>query len=291
MNMQDADSNLAAEPLRHFLHHYAPWPISFHTFTGEQIQPSFGKENLLDVLLQRERFVCDSNPTWKDEAGKVLNRNKAFIIPHTALDEPPDVHGNLFGKKMNHSNGNIFFFTTAPPQVGFCLAIERYDTEFIKRFSPDKFKQVSRERRIKTDPKYLESERELLAQVRKEKQNILSFLNVPNIEDLPPVKNSEQIKSGIIQHVRTAGPKCFKDYRNAMNVAGLCYAALLLEQDDVGKKTRNEFSDPNRRNLFGDTLLFRDALWFKARILSNDRAVMRVAEYVALPEIKVTGMA
>ena len=61
MKMLDADSNLAAEPLRHFLHHYAPWPISFHTFKGEQIQPSFGKENLLEVLLRRERFVCDSN--------------------------------------------------------------------------------------------------------------------------------------------------------------------------------------------------------------------------------------
>ena len=76
-----------------------------------------------------------------------------------------------------------------------------------------------------------------------------------------------------------------------MNIAGLCYAALLLERDDIGKKTRSEFSAPNRRNLLGDVLLFRDALWFKARILSNDRAVARMAEYVAIPEIKVTGMA
>jgi len=274
-----------------FLQHYAPWPISFYTFKGEHIKPTFGNKNLLDVILRHERFVCDSNPSWKDDAGKIVNHHKVFIIPHTALDEPADVHGNLFGKKITHSNGNIFFFTTAPPQVGCCLAIERYDSEFIKRFSPDKFKQVSRERMKKTDPKYLESERELLAKVRAEKENILSFLNIPNIENLPSVKDSEQIKSGIIQHVRSAGPKCFMDYRNAMNVAGLCYAALLLEQDDVGKKTRNEFGDPNRRNLFGDTLLFRDALWFNARILSNDRAVVRMAEYVALPEIKVTGMA
>lgn len=288
--MSDVDTNLIAEPFRQFLQHYAPWPISFHTFKGERIKPTFGKKNLLDVILRHERFVCDSNSSWKDEAGKICNRSKVFIIPHTALDEPEDVHGNLFGKKVDFSNENIYFFTAAPYQGGLCLAIERYDSEFINRFSPDKIKQVSRERMKKTDPKYLESEREILAQVRKEKENILSVLNVPNIENLPSVKDSEQIKSGIINYVRSAGPKCFKNYQNAMNVAGLCYAALLLEQDDVGKKTRNEFSNPSRRNLFGDTWLFRDALWFNARILSNDRAVARMVEYVALPEIKVTGI-
>lgn len=289
--MTDVDSVLIAEPLRQFLQHYAPWPISFHTFKGGRVKPTFGKKNLLDVILRRERFVCDSNSAWKDEAGKTYNQSKVFIVPHTALDEPEDIHGNLFGKKVDFRNENIFFFTAAPHQGGLCLAIENYNSDFLKRFSAEKLKQASRERMNKTDPQYLESERELLAQVRMEKENILSFLNVPNIENLPSVNDSEQIKSGIIQHIRSVGPKCFMDYRNAMNVAGLCYAALLLEQDDVGKKTRNEFSDPNRRNLFGDTLLFRDALWFNARILSNDRAIMRMAEYAALPEIKVRGMA
>ena len=285
------DANLISEAQRQSLQQCAPWPISFHTFKGERIKPTFGKKNLLDVIMRRERFVCDSNSAWKNEAGKIGNQSKAFIIPHTALDEPEDVHGNLFGKKVNFSNENIFFFTAAPYHGGFCLAIERYDAQFQKRFSPDKLKQVSQERIKKTDAKYLESERELTVQVQTEKDNILSFLNLTDIADLPPAEVTEQIKSGIVQHVRSAGPKCFKDYLYSMNIAGLCYAALLLERDDVGKKTRNEFSDPNRRNLLGDVLLFRDALWFKARILSNDRAVARMAEYVALPEIKVTGMA
>jgi len=288
--MPYVEKNLIAEPFRCFLQHYAPWPISFHTFKGERIKPTFGKKNLLDVILRHERYVCDSNSFWKSESAKDCNQSKVFIVPHTALDEPEDVHGNLFGKKVDIRNENIFFFTAAPYQGGLCLAIEQYNADFCKRFSAEKLKQVSRERIKKTDLKYQESERELLGQVRMEKENILSFLNIPTIESLPSLKDSEQVKSGIINHVRKAGVKCFQDYRNAMNVAGLCYAALLLEPDDVGKKTRNEFSDPNRRNLFGDTLLFRDALWFNARILSNDRAVTRMVEYVELPGITVTGI-
>ncbi len=283
------DENLVSKTQRQFLEHYAEWPISFHTFTGEQMQPSFGKENLLDVLMQRERFVCDSNPSWKDEAGKTGNQSKAFIISHTALDEPDDVHGNLLGKKVNNRNENIFFFTTAPLQVGFCLAIERYDS-LLKRISPKELKQASRERLKKTDAKYLESERDRMAQVRNEKENILSCLEMTNIANLPPVEVTEQKKSEIIKYIHSASAGCFRDYRSSMNIAGLCYAALLLERDNVGKKTRDEFSTPNRRNLLGDVLLLRDALWFKARILSNDGAVRRMAEYVAIPEIKVTGI-
>jgi hypothetical protein len=55
----------------------------------------------------------------------------------------------------------------------------------------------------------------------------------------------------------------------------------------IGVKTRDEFCDPNRRNVFGDTRLIQNALWLKARILSNDGAVKRMVEYLGLPEISV----
>jgi hypothetical protein len=294
MNISDfpMDENHISEPHGQFLKHYASQPICFYTFKGKRVQPSFGNDDLLDVLLQHERFVCDSNSSWKDEAGKIGNKSKAFIIPHTALDEAEDVHGNLFGKKVNFSNDNVFFVSAVPPQGNpVWLAIERYNSEFLKRLSPDKLKRASRERLKKSDAKYLESERERWAQVLCEKENILSVLKIADIENLPSVEVSEQTKSGIIQYVRSAGPKCFTDYQSSMNVAGLCYAALLLERDNVGKKTRSEFNDPNRRNVLGDVLLLRDALWLKARILSNDGAVRRMAEYLALPDIKVTGLA
>jgi hypothetical protein len=99
--------SLIPESMRQVLQQYAPWPISFHAFNGERIKPTFGKKNLLDAIIRRERFVCDSNSSWKSEAGKKDNQNKAFIIPHTALDEPEDVSGNLFGSKVDFSNENI----------------------------------------------------------------------------------------------------------------------------------------------------------------------------------------
>ncbi len=278
------------ESLRLILQQHAPWPISFHDFNGERIKPTFGKKNLLDDIIRRERFVCDSNSYWKREAGKKKNQHKAFIIPHTALDEPDDVSGNLFGNKVDFSNENIYFFTAAPYQGGLCLAIELYNSQFLKRFDPKKLKEASRERMEKTDVEYLKSEAEQMAQVRDEKKNILSFLELANVEDLPPVEVLERKKADLIRYIHSVAPRCFKDYRRAMNVAGQCFATLLLEQDDVGQKTRKEFNDTNRRNVFGDTLLFRDALWFKARILSNDRALTRMAEYGGLPEIKVVGV-
>jgi len=285
------DANLISEAQRQSLQQCAPWPNSFHAFNGERIKPTFGKKNLLDVIMRRERFVCDTNSFWKDEAGKISNQSKAFIVGHTVLDEPEDVQGNLLGKKVNFTNENIFFFTIAPYQGGTsCLAIERYNSQFRMRFDPHELKRVSQERIKKTDLKYLESEREYMAIVHNEKKKILSFLNLTEIENLPPVEVSEQMKSAIVQDVRSASPKCFMDFEFSMVTAMQCYSALLLERDDVGKKTRIEFSDPNRRNVLGDVLLIRDALWFKASILSNDRAVARMAEYVALPEIKVTGI-
>ena len=282
-------SKLQDERLVRFLIFHADWPISFHTFTGEQLQPSFGKDNLLDLILQRERFVCDSNSFWKEEATKLSNQSKAFIIPFTTLDEADDIRGNLFGKKVNADNGNIFFFSTIPIEAGLGLAIERYDSEFIKRF-PDKFRQASQERLMKTDAKYLEVERERIAQVQRQKENILSSLKMVEPVSLPPVEFAEREKLDRIKYIRSVSGRCFRDYSLSMNIVGLCCSALLLEQDDVGKKTRDDFNTPKKRNLFGDTLLVRDALWLNARILSSDRGVERIAAYVALPDIKVCGI-
>lgn len=272
----------------------ASWAVRFYTFKGESVGPHLLNEDLLEHLLRHERFVCDSNSSWKREADKSGNHCKMFILGHTVLDETDDVYGNIFGRRVNCANNNIYFFTNSPCQSGTCyLAIERYTPQSLLKHDPAKLKQVSRKRINKSDTQYLTSESDLMAQVRNEKGNILSLLKVRGIDlDNPPSEEIiESVKTELIQYVRSVSPKAFKDFRHCMNIAGLCYAALLLERDENGKKTRNEFNSPNRRNLWGDVLLLRDALWFKARILSNDGAVKRMAEYLALPEIKTTGIA
>ena len=122
------------------------------------------------------------------------------------------------------------------------------------------------------------------------KQKIVAILNLSDVANLPPFEETERKKTKIIQSVRSKAPGCFKNYWNARDVVSNCYAALLLERDEVGEKTRNEFNDPQRRNVFGDTRLVQNALWLNSRILSNDNAVGRMVEYLALPEIKMSGM-
>jgi hypothetical protein len=128
------------------------------------------------------------------------------------------------------------------------------------------------------------------------KNRILNdILRLPDVTSLPPVEFTDKWTQ-LIQVIRAKASSCFLHYWNAAKVSEFCYAALLLEPDGVGKKTREEFSSQDeasnpKRNVFGDTRLIQNALWLNARILSNDRAVMRMVEYLGLPEITVRGIA
>ena len=132
------ESKSISEAQRQFLSFHAPWPISFHTFKGEHLESSPGRDNLFELIINRERFMCDSNSAWKGEVCKPDNEKKAFILGHTVLDETDDVQGNLFGKKVNHTYNNIFIFTFPPCPDGVqMLAIERFDDHFPERFNKD----------------------------------------------------------------------------------------------------------------------------------------------------------
>ncbi len=119
-------------------------------------------------------------------------------------------------------------------------------------------------------------------------RRIFEVLKVSDITALQ-IDKMDSMKSNLIQFVRSKAPACFKNYANAVVVASSCYAALLLESDEVGKKTREEFG-ASKRNIFGDTRLVQNALWLNSRILSNDGGVRRMVEYLALPEITMKGM-
>src|ERR1039458_7204359 len=96
--------NLKSQRPRQLLQNDPPWPVSFYTFKGERVRANLHNEDLLEFLLRHERFVCDSNSSWKKEADKIGNHCNVFIIGHTVLDEADDVYGNIFGKKVNYAN-------------------------------------------------------------------------------------------------------------------------------------------------------------------------------------------
>lgn len=261
--------------------------FSWYGLDGEYLRTGFHKEDLLSVLMKMERFMVDTNFPWQNEAKKSENENKAFIIGQTVSDEQDDLWGVYFGPSVDITNNNLFDFGMEKFRGVPFLTIRRLDPHFRLILNKQGMKEESRPRAKRTGPEFLERERKHMADVAGMKQSILSVLAVPDLASLPPAPYTERKKAQIIGIIRAKAPLSLKKYWNAVEVACLCYSALLLEQDSVGDKTRNEFEDPTRRNVFGDTRLVQNALWLKSRILSRDNAVKRMVEYIGMPEITV----
>jgi len=295
------------ETERLLLRQQANHSFSLYRRNGEHLEHPLGKEDLLAVLTGMERFMVDNNSSWKKEAAKPENRDKAFIVGDTIMDEPYDLEGNLFSNKVDISNNNIFAFGAidwqelAPYLAGPhhlilppCLTIDRFDSYFQILCDKEKLRRDSRPRTKRTDAHFLEREWKRAYNDSDARAWVLQQLGLREVVKIALVPDAASRQAKIIQTIRSEVPNCFKDYVRASNIAYLCYAALLLEpsdkEDSVGWKTRNEFNDTGNVNVFGDTRLVRDALWFGSRILSSDGAVKRMAEYIATPNIKTTGM-
>ena len=267
-----------------------------YSLDGEYLELPTDKENLRDEILTMDRrFVVDSNSRWKEEASKVENRNKAFIVGETVTDESDDLKGNLFGKKVDASNNNLFHFgmVAEGPRPPY-LQIDRHDEFYPLIFDKQRLRMESQPREKRTDAEFFERERDHMQKVEGAKQVILGKLGLAVVlqaELLPLNELRQKVKAQIVELIRSQAPSCVSRYMPAAEIAMLCYAALLLEEDEIGTKTRNEFHDATRRNVLGDTRLIQNALWFNARILSSDGAVTRMAEYIAMPNIKVAGLA
>ena len=293
------DSKGVSEVERIQYREFAKHSESCYTENGQYLKSPLDKEDLLSVLMRMERYLADSNlPGLLGEAKRPENRNKAFILGQTFTDERENLKDTLFGPKADNSNNNLFTFG----YIGWnkiqhlptpCLAIHRLDAYYRPMMDEGRLRAASRSSAtgVKQDADFTERERDHFDFVSDLKSRILNaILHLPDVTSLPPVEFTERKKAQLIQIVHSKASGCFLHYWNAVEVSSLCYAALLLEPDGVGKKTREEFNFKDeagnpKRNVFGDTRLIQNALWLNARILSNDRAVRRMVEYLGLPEI------
>ena len=280
---------------------FAKHSESLYTEDGHYLWNPLDKEDLLSVMLGMERYLIDSNlPGIVTEAKRPENRNKAFILGQTFTDERENFKDTLFGPKVDNSNNNLFTFGyVGRNKVQYlptpCLAIHRLDAYYRQMMDEDRLRAASRPsaNRIKGDMGFIESERDHFEHVADLKRLILNdILSLSDISSLPPAEVTERKKAKLIENIRSKAPGCFLRYWKAVEVSSLCYAALLLEPDSVGEKTRGEFGFRDatgipRRNVFGDARLVQNALWLNAQILSNDRAVKWMVDYLGLPEITV----
>jgi hypothetical protein len=243
-----------------------------------------------------ERYLVDSNlPDSIRDAAKPANRDKAFILGQTFTDEQENLENAILGH--DNSNNNLFEFGYVGTEVlwtrGECIMINRLDEHQPVTFDKEGLRLESRPRqkRKQDDPNFIEREKKREADNCQFKAVILNeILKWPDITNLPPAEYRERKKAQLIEMVRSKSAHCFKNYGEAVGVASHCYSALLLEPDEVGRKTRQELHDENgnpKRNCFGDTRLIQNALWLNSRIISKDVAVKRMVSYLNLRHVIV----
>jgi hypothetical protein len=276
-----------------FQYNNPDWAISIHDFNGKFIQASMSKKNLLDVITHcKNKYVCDSNSSWKEQAADKTNRAKIFLLSNPTMDEQKDFYNNLFATDLHLTNRNIYITSILPEAAG--VAIEHFTEELWKARDKNNLRKLSQDRVKGIDAEFVESEKDFMTGVQIDKQNILTILNgfdLNNItSDSSGREEANNLKSSIVKKIHAAGSKCYRNYFLCNEVVYLCYATLLLEIDSVGIKTRKEFFE-QKRNVFGDITIVRDALWLNAKILSNDNAIKRMVSYLNLPKIKVVGLA
>jgi len=283
------DAARLPEAKRNLLRRQMEHSVSYYDLNGQHVKTALDKEDLLSVVGGIRRYMVDTNSPWKREASKPENFDKAFIIGQTVADEQVNLKGVFFGKNTDISNNNLFTFGLIAFSGVSCLEISRLDAHFSLTFDHEKLNEEST-RANSTNVEFLQREREHMCDVLGLKQDILHRLGFSTfpITQLPPIQDTEPKKARMIDIIRSSAPYSAKNFCNAVEVASFCYAALLLERDDVGSKTRNEFNDSTNRNVFGDTRLVQNALWLNAHMLSSDKAVKRMVDYINLPAITVT---
>ncbi|MDB6121999.1 MAG: hypothetical protein JWQ71_992 [Pedosphaera sp.] len=252
---------------------------SCYHLNGEHIELPNDRENLLAVIQRMKRYMLDTNFLWNDEAGKPENFDKAFILGQTVTDEVRDVRKLFFGPRVNVCNNNLFEFGMEEFRGVFYLKLSRLDSNLRSIFD---------EKKLETESLSTVASPQRLSNVQLMRQSILEILELKHIKHAPKAGVMEHKRASLMQAIRANAPHCFLNYWNAVDVATNCYALLLLERDGIGDKTRHEFNKPNNPNIFGDTRLVQNALWHMSHILSRDKAVKRMGEYIDLPAITVS---
>ncbi len=95
--------------IRERIRQFAKHSVSCYKVTGEHLFHPFDSENLLEVLLNMERYLIDSNvPASIRDATKPANRDKAFIIGYTFMDEQDNLDNAVL--RHDNCNNNLFGF-------------------------------------------------------------------------------------------------------------------------------------------------------------------------------------
>jgi hypothetical protein len=260
-----------------------------YSLTGEHFEHVLDREDLLAVISGMRRYMIDTNAESiaKSEASKPENFDKAFIIGQTLMDERDDLMKLLFDSRTDISNNNLFTFGMNEFSGRRFLTLARLDEYHRSTFDEQKLADESRRSATKTDAKSIARKQARMEDIRSMKDSLVKNLELPSVKNRPAAAIAEQKKASLLRAIRANAPSCLLNYWNSVDVACKCYAVLLLERDDIGDKTRSEFNKAENPNVFGDARVVQNALCLSSHILSRDKGVKRMVEYIGLPEISV----
>lgn len=260
---------------------------SMYDFSGKHIPHEFEKENLLDVISQREIYVVDSNSDWKKECKE--NLGKAFIISPALSRENPNTK-DLILEASRCKLGNIF-------SVGIdanlnCILVDKIDEPFHYAFDNPKITEASRGK----GETVAKQKAEIWGQIEEEKKRFrfeifvatldlgsitLPFNNSGKACDLPSPDAMQNAIDRSKNNVKRRLSECKYNVKKSKRVVELCYVTLLLE-DAEPKGIRSEFDEPRYEHVFGDMYILQMAVYLGANIMTKDKKLEKMASYTGI---------
>jgi hypothetical protein len=265
---------------------------TLYDLSGNHVPHDFEKENLRDVISQRDTYVVDNNSDWKRECKEHLD--KAFIISPTLARENPNTR-DLILEATRSKLGNIF-------SVGIdarinCVLIERIDEHFQFEFDMPRLTEASREKgetfakQKAENSKSIEVEKQLIrehinfellfATALDHTPISVAFMSSGKASDLPLPNEMPNVVNRLKAHIQWRLPECKYNIKKSKRAVEVCYATLLVE-DTEPKGIRWEFDEPNYEHVFGDMYILQTAIYLGAKIMTKDRKLSQMASYAGI---------
>jgi hypothetical protein len=234
-----------------------------------------------EIQALRERFIVDNHIPWEKYAKDLRHSEFGFILGTTVLNESPvllhlienpgglrKVYPNVF-----HFGADLEVDATGRVLRGHLL-IDRLDEDLMSLLDRDKLATLGNfSSALGIKKPFDECGPELFRLVNPVRQQLLLRLRK---------QCGLGASAGLLHQIQSKGARCFKDYRQCIEVARLCFALLLIED----REARRRFNSKGSVNGFGDAALIKDALFFNAKILSNDFGVRRMARYCGITTVR-----
>jgi hypothetical protein len=127
--------------------------------------------------------------------------------------------------------------------------------------------------------KYLDEAANFKRNMELVKRDVREALKIQNASELPPRNDPHltMVANYLKQFIQQTVAQCRHNFPIARRVSNLCHAVLLMEDSEIRKEF--DMPVPEYPNVFGDMFVLLTALLLKAKILTHDNGLIRMASY------------